>query len=132
MAAKIPPLGILQGRLTLSTDGSIQFFPKDNWQSEFEAAHNIGFDCIELLIKPDSYEQNPLWSEHGIKTLAYLVEKNNLAIHSVHAFYGKGCHYPEVLRRIVSASAHFGVRTVLVSFFNQNALKIPSTRRNVG
>ena len=123
MAAKIPPLGILQGRLTLSTDGSIQFFPKDNWQNEFAAAKKIGFDCMELLVKRDSGKENPFLSFDGIEAIAQLVQNSGIKVFSVHGFYENSQKYQATLIRIINSSSLIGARTVLISFFDRNALK---------
>ena len=63
----IPKIGILQGRLTASNGRGIQFFPTENWENEFELAKKIGFECMELLVKKDSYDKNPLWSRGGVE-----------------------------------------------------------------
>lgn len=60
-------IGIMQGRLTVPNGRGIQFFPFDNWQSEFEAVKEIGLDEIEFIFDYDNYEQNPLWEGNGEK-----------------------------------------------------------------
>lgn len=60
-------IGIMQGRLTQPNGRGIQFFPFDNWQSEFETAKEIGLDEIEFIFDYDNYEQNPLWQGNGEK-----------------------------------------------------------------
>lgn len=122
MAAKIPLLGILQGRLTPSVNGSIQFFPKDNWQNEFAAAKKIGFDCMELLVKRDSGKENPLLSFDGIEAIAQLAQNSGIKVLSVHGFYENSQKYQTTLIRIINASSLIGARTVLISFFGQNVL----------
>ena len=42
-------IGIMQGRLSPPIDGRIQAFPINDWESEFEKASKIGFDCIEWI-----------------------------------------------------------------------------------
>lgn len=123
MSKKTPPLGILQGRLTPSSDGSIQFFPTNNWFNEFKAASDIGFDRIELLVKWDSYYQNPFLVDSGIELINKLTKTSNLGISSVHAFYAKTNDYPPMLCDLVRRAAYFEARTILVSFFNQNKLE---------
>lgn len=123
MSSKIPPLGILQGRLTPSPDGSIQFFPWDNWENEFAIAREIGFDCMELLVKHDSCKTNPLWIGHGLNETARLCGENNLPISSVHGFYDKSFTYPITLQKLIVGACFLRAKTILISFFNQNAFK---------
>lgn len=119
----IPPLGILQGRLTPSPDGSIQFFPADNWQNEFAMARHIGFDCLELLIKQDSLESNPLCVYQEISQIRRLCNVNNLPVYSIHGFYDKSLEYPAGLGLIIAGADCLNVKTILISFFKENALR---------
>ena len=120
--ANIPLLGILQGRLTPSPDGSIQFFPED-WQAEFPVAKKIGFDCVELLVKAKKYKKSPLWYYGGISELSWLSGGNRLYLPSVHGFYEKSDGYPMVLGSIINSAHKIGASVVLVSFFKENTLK---------
>ena len=120
MAKNMPMLGILQGRLTPSPDGSIQFFPKDNWRNEFVIAREIGFDCIELLVRRDNWEDNPLVQASEFISVGHLCQ--GLAIHSVHGFYSKSEDFKEALGRIIHNGEQLDVKTILVSFFGEEAL----------
>src|SRR3989344_2609245 len=117
----LPPLGILQGRLTPSLDGSIQFFPQ-NWQNEFALARAIGFSCLEWLIKGEEVESNPLLDPAGSTVIRKLSDYHQLEILSVHAFFEKNQLYSSILAKIIRAAAGIGAKTVLVSFFKQNSL----------
>lgn len=121
-SSKVPPIGILQGRLTPSSDDSIQFFPHNNWQNEFGIAGEIGFDCVELLVKADSFESNPLWEPLEVQKTQELARENGLYIPSVHAFFKKSEEYSKILGKIINHSSILGVRTILISFFGENAL----------
>ena len=110
----LPKIGILQGRLTASKDGSIQFFPFDNWEKEFEIASMVGFDCIELLVKRDSYERNPLWSAFDVGRITRLSKKFNISIPSVHGFYIKSPEYTDLLIELIKQSAEVGAKKVKV------------------
>src|SRR3989344_665289 len=98
------PIGILQGRLTPSSGRGIQFFPYENWESEFKIAREIGFDCIELLVKKNEFSKNPLSSLSGIKRINELKQKFKLETPSVHGFYSKDPDYLETLKKIIEAS----------------------------
>ena len=116
------PVGVLQGRLTSSDGRGIQFFPYENWENEFQIAREIGFECIESLVKRNEFSKNPLSSSLGIKRINELKEKFQLEIPSVHGFYGKENDYPEILMEIIKAAHKIGAGVVLVSFFEENEL----------
>ena len=117
------PIGILQGRLTPSNGRGIQFFPDDNWEQEFAIAKQIGFDCMELLVKETNFKENPLFSESGKKTIRKLAKKHSLETPSIHGFYSKEIHYPATLVELLRFGKEVGARTVLVSFSHENVLK---------
>lgn len=119
---KIPQLGILQGRLTPSPDGSIQFFPKDNWRNEFVLAKSIGFDCMELLVKSDSWGESPLLDFRCIGELERLSRDYAISTPSVHGFYDKSDEYLTTFTSIVYGASLLAVKTILISFFGNNAL----------
>lgn len=116
----IPLIGILQGRLTESKGRGIQFFPSENWRNEFKDAQKIGFGCMELLVKKDSLDANPL--SENIDKLRQLEQKSGIKIFSTHLFYEKTDDYIQNLGRLIMASALVGAKTILIPFFNQNAL----------
>lgn len=118
----IPSIGVLQGRLTPSNGRGIQFFPFENWEKEFELASGVGFNVIELLVKKDSYEKNPLWSDEGIGKINKLKEEHNIETPSVHGFYDKTGEYPDVIIKIIENASRVGAKTVLISFFDERAL----------
>ena len=45
----INEFGIVQGRLTQSPPGCLQWFPQGCWQKEFKIASDIGINYIELI-----------------------------------------------------------------------------------
>ncbi len=118
----IPTIGILQGRLTASIDGKLQFFPVDCWESEFEEAEKIGFKCIELLIQEDTLDKNPLWSKNGLFELNKISQKTDARILSAHGFYSKELNYTDQLKYMINQSSFIGIEVILIPFFKQNAL----------
>ena len=118
----IPPVGILQGRLTASNGRGIQFFPFEDWEKEFAEASKIGFSAIELLVKSDSYKENPLWTDAGVDRINELKAENNIKTLSVHGFYSKDESYPGVISKLIVNGGRVGAGTVLISFFKENIL----------
>ena len=115
-------IGILQGRLTSSNGRGIQFFPYENWEHEFKIAREVGFECIELLVKKGEFSDNPLSSPSGIRRINELKKESGIDTPSVHGFYGKESNYPEILREIIKAAHQIGAKVVLISFFEENEL----------
>jgi|SRR3972149_5534889 len=115
-------IGVLQGRLTPSDGRGIQFFPYENWENEFKDAHEIGFDCIELLVKKGEFNKNPLSSPPGIRRINELKKEFGVGTPSVHGFYSKENEYSEILREIIEAAHRVGAEVVLISFFEENEL----------
>lgn len=116
----IPQIGILQGRLTLSLDGRLQFFPKNSWQEEFFVAAKLGFDCIELLA--DQVGENPIWEDRGVDQITRLCIKTGVTVKSVHGFYNRQSNYIETLSRLVMQTARIGATSILIPFFDEEVL----------
>ena len=76
-------LGIMQGRLTPSNGRGIQFFPFENWKNEFVIGRNIGISEIEWIFDYPDFENNPLWSDEGIKSVRAAIEQTGVIIRSV-------------------------------------------------
>ena len=80
----IPKIGIMQGRLSEPTNNQIQSFPKDTWKTEFEKAHQCGFQVLEWIFDDIS---NPLMNNSEIDEIILLSQKHNISINSVCADY---------------------------------------------
>ncbi len=115
-------IGLLQGRLTPSNGRGIQFFPYENWENEFKNAHEIGLDCIELLVKKGEFNKNPLSSPPGIGRINELKKEFGIGTPSIHGFYSKEDDYPGILKGIIKAAHQIGAKVVLTSFFEENEL----------
>ena len=70
--------GMVQGRLTQSPPGCLQWFPNDNWKDEFMIASDLGIDYIELIAETQYNQNNPIWTNDGINRIKQLVNDNNL------------------------------------------------------
>ncbi|MDP6927414.1 MAG: sugar phosphate isomerase/epimerase family protein [Rhodospirillales bacterium] len=75
--------GIVQGRLTQSPPGALQWFPGAKWTDEFALARELGLDYIELIAETQHNPENPLWSDDGIDRIKELVEENELRLHAL-------------------------------------------------
>ncbi len=75
--------GIVQGRLTQSPPGCLQWFPQEHWENEFALAKQVGISYIELIAEVQHNPDNPLWSDKGIEKINALVAENGLTGHAL-------------------------------------------------
>lgn len=75
--------GIVQGRLTVSPPGELQWFPQDSWSDEFLRAKNVGIEFIELLTERDFNPNNPVWSVNGRDCLREIAETTGRRLYSI-------------------------------------------------
>ena len=61
--------GIVQGRLTQSPPGCLQWFPQESWQDEYVTASDIGINYIELIAEVQHNSKNPIWTDDGIEEI---------------------------------------------------------------
>jgi len=119
--------GIVQGRLTQSPPGCLQWFPKEIWQQEFDIAKDIGVDYIELIAEVQHNPENPIWTDGGIKEIKRLVKNNNLTLHALcndyiveHLFLDE-----EVIRQNINLllqAKKLGVKKYIMPFFESSEL----------
>ena len=76
-------LGIMQGRLTEPKGRGIQFFPFENWESEFQQGKALGIQEIEWIFDYEDYEDNPLWSLEGQKGILQAMERYQVKVRSI-------------------------------------------------
>ena len=80
-------IGIMQGRLSLPSNGKIQSFPKETWKEEFSKAKKAGLSHIEWIFEADEWEKNPLASDSGIEEINETIKATGIKIHTVCADY---------------------------------------------
>ena len=73
-------IGIMQGRLVPMTDGRIQSFPRNGWETEFALAAEIGLDSIELTIEGASWDIHPVRDAAGRARLRSLSEAHGVSL----------------------------------------------------
>src|SRR3989344_4831089 len=129
------PIGIIQGRLTPSPDGRLQFFPKDNWRNEFAFAFRIGFDALEPIIEAEDLAANPLMDDGLLAEMRQLVEQNNISVVSVCAdvFMDYPLHRVgnlkektfacQVLRKLIDNCQRIGVKTIVMPVLERSEIK---------
>lgn len=77
-------IGVMQGRLSSPIHDTIQAFPENSWEQEFELAQKIGLDSIEWIF--DTYEKNPIM-DNQLKKIKEHISKYKINVNSVCADY---------------------------------------------
>jgi|TARA_Y100000294_G_C8269466_1_gene222211 hypothetical protein len=75
-------LGFMQGRLSPTKNGMIQFFPKKNWDKEFKLANTLGLKYMEWTLDYRNLFKNPIFRDKEIKKIKHLrlVRQSNLIL----------------------------------------------------
>jgi hexulose-6-phosphate isomerase len=130
-------IGIMQGRLTASKGRGIQFFPFENWKNEFYVAAELGLNEIEFIFDYYRYEENPLYTEEGIKSINKLIVETGIAVNSIcfdyfmrRPFYKiNPSHYDmlqenrDMLERIITSCTAMGAHIVEIPFVDNSSIK---------
>jgi L-ribulose-5-phosphate 3-epimerase len=126
-------IGIMQGRLSLPTEGKFQSFPKYTWKEEFYKAKNCGLKSIEWIFEADEYEKNPLSSDEGIQQIKELSKITDVSIESVCADYFMDIPYlvssPEIrielqnkLIWLVKQVSNLGIKYIDLPFVDASSI----------
>ena len=121
--------GMVQGRLTQSPAGCLQWFPQSSWQEEFSTASKIGVNYIELIAEVQHNAENPIWTDSGIREIRHLVKDNGLTLHALcndyiveHSFLEK-----EVVQQnidLLEQGRKLGIEKYIMPFFESSELSI--------
>jgi hexulose-6-phosphate isomerase len=135
----IPPIGIIQGRLTSSPNGRLQFFPKNNWRNEFPLAQKIGLAAIEPILETDDFLDNPLLNEAEIEELKMLSQRYQVAVVSccgdifmdypLHRETGDRLELAVmILDRLIANCARVGIKTILMPILERSEIRSESEK----
>src|SRR3989344_1791855 len=122
--------GIIQGRLTDSE--RLDFFPADNWENEFAAAKDIGFDSIEWGLATENWITNPILVDGGIPKINALGRQNGIAVLSVCGYFFVDFGFflndeiiqsAKVLHRLLEQGAKIGVKRIVIPFLGKQEIK---------
>ena len=119
--------GMVQGRLTQSPPGFLQWFPQDSWQKEFSEASKIGVDYIELIAEVQHNTSNPIWTDYGIEEIKRLVKDNGLTLHALcndyiveHSFLDEDVIQQNI--DLIAQGKKIGVEKYIMPFFESSEL----------
>ncbi len=119
--------GMVQGRLTQSPPGCLQWFPQSSWQEEFSVASKIGVNYIELIAEVQHNVNNPIWTDDGIEEIRQLVEDGNLTLHALcndyiveHSFLDEGVIQQNI--DLIEQGKKIGIEKYIMPFFESSEL----------
>ena len=128
--------GIVQGRLIQSPPDCLQWFPQDRWQDEFNIASNIGINYIELISEVQHNQENPIWTDNGIKKIKKLVKDNDLTLHTLcndfiveHSFLLEDVIQQNI--NLLSQGKKLGVEKYIMPFFESSELTIDNMKEYI-
>jgi len=128
--------GMVQGRLTQSPPGCLQWFPQDGWQDEFNTASDIGINYIELIAEVQHNAENPIWTDDGIKELKKLVKDNDLTLHALcndyiveHSFLDEDVVQQNI--DLLEQGKKLGVEKYIMPFFESSELTTENMQKYV-
>ena len=121
--------GMVQGRLTQSPPGCLQWFPQGNWQEEFSVASKIGVNYIELIAEVQHNAENPIWTDNGIEEVKRLVKDNHLTLHTLcNDYIVENSFLDErVIRQnieLLEQGKKLGVEKYIMPFFESSELTV--------
>ena len=127
-------IGVFQGRLTPRKDRSIQFFPFDNWQDEFNAARDLGLDEIEFIFDDERFEENPLWSQAGRNRINELIKNSGVKVKHICADYfmaspffrneaSKISKNIEALAKLIDYAKEIGATNIEIPLVDNSSIK---------
>lgn len=119
--------GVVQGRLSKSPPGCLQWFPEDNWRDEFTVASDLGINYIELIAEVQHNLRNPIWTNEGIKEIKELVKDNNLTSHALCNDYIVENSFlsDEVIKQnelLIVQGKKLGIKKYIMPFFEKSEL----------
>jgi len=125
MAAPMNEIGIRQGRLSPSSSGPVQRFPHASWREEFRIARDCGLHFIDWLFAAEDHEQNPVWSEQGLRQIQEMVDATGVAVRSLCADYfmahpfvrvsdGQRVEHAATLSELIVRSSRAGIAVVVI------------------
>jgi L-ribulose-5-phosphate 3-epimerase len=128
------PVGIMQGRLSRRQGEPVQSFPWTSWREEFAQARDCGFARIEWLVTADRLDENPIWTDEGVREIRRQVTTTGVAVTSVCAdcFIRRPLFRVSdierqsneaLLERLLARCGQIGIEVVLLPFLEGNAIR---------
>ena len=120
--------------------GTLESVLRSDWTDVFPRARSLGFDCVELGVRADTYRSTELWREGGLDVLAERAKRNKVPIASIclHTFWGYSFADNNISNRTTAKQILFhtfdvcrtlGAGVILVPVTNPNGLPKDQARQ---
>ena len=127
-------IGIMQGRLSPSIDGKIQFFPWKTWEKEFPVAASLGFFEIEFIFELENYLMNPVYSTEGTAKIRDLIANSGVKVNFICADYfmekpffrtsEKECrNNVKILNHLIYQASKIGAKGIEIPLVDNSSIK---------
>jgi len=125
-------LGFMQGRLSPTSKGKIQFFPEENWEKEFHLANKIGLKNMEWTLDYKNLFINPIFTNEGIKKIKYLSKKYKIKIKTLTGDcfmqkpfwkYKNSKKYIEDFKKIIKACSNLKIKYIIFPLVDKSSIK---------
>jgi len=114
--------------------GTLESVLRADWKDVFPRAPSLGFDCVELGVRADTYRDTELWREGGIDAIKERMKRSRIPVASIclHTFWTYTFADSDVANRTTAKQILFhtydicqalGASTILVPVTNPNKLE---------
>lgn len=129
-------IGVMQGRLLPKYKGRYQAHPVAYWQDEFAIASSLDLDLIEWIFDFNEAEQNPIFSENGIRGIQTVSTQTGVHVKTVCADYFMEAPLHSaaarvadksisVLRTLLGTCHKLGVENIVIPCVDQSTIGDP-------
>lgn len=128
----IKNLGFMQGRLSPSKDGKIQFFPSNHWKQEFKLANALGLKNMEWTLDYKNLFKNPIFTTKGILEIRHLKKKYEINIKTLTGDcfmqkpfwkYKNSKKYLEQFKKIILACSNLEIKFIVFPLVDKSSIK---------
>ena len=133
-------LGFMQGRLSPTFKGKIQFFPSEHWEKEFYLANKIGLKNMEWTLDYKNLFINPIFTNEGIKKIKHLSKKYSIKIKTLTGDcfmqkpfwkYKNSKKYIEDLKKIIKACGNLKIKYIIFPLVDKSSIKTKKEEKKI-
>ena len=132
----------MQGRLLPKLNGRYQAHPVGYWNTEFAIANGLELDCIEFIFDLNDYQNNPLYSDNGLKKIQKMSSVYGVKVSSICAdyFMEAPLHHSQkeiatnssiVLKKLIESAQILKVSDIVIPCVDKSSLKNPDDKKRL-
>lgn len=122
----------MQGRLSPTKYGRIQFFPSNHWRQEFKLANALGLRNMEWTLDYKNLFKNPIFTKKGVKEIRQLKKKYKINIKTITGDcfmqkpfwkYKNKEKYLDQLKKIILACSYLKIKFIIFPLVDKSSIK---------